>query len=119
MVHGGAERRGHPALLPAGSGELQVALADQLQDFGRLNHSLDGREEDRAGLSLRYPVRAVALAVDGDRRATISLAFSDDAKSEERADITKHKNEAAETIFGPNGWLDHEGLFTSAGIDVA
>lgn len=96
-----------------------VALADQLQDFGRVNYHMT-RGKDRAELRLRYPVESVTVAVE-DGHATIRFALAGSASDAERASIQAHKAEAAAMIFGADGaegWFDHSGLVDRVSLEV-
>lgn len=98
-----------------------VALADQLQDFGRMNYLREPTnadvDTDRTPLRIRYPWHRVELSVE---RARVHLAFHlapRDATGcfgvaqDDRAKLRERKLRDATAIFGAGGWLDHEGLF--------
>ena len=106
-----------------------VALADQLQDFGRIHHDHGARHADRTEIALRTPVDQVALDVTGER-ATITWRVAPGAAG---ARVRAGKDDARRIVFcgepgatppvgwrapPPVGWLDHTGLFSSVEIAV-
>jgi hypothetical protein len=98
-----------------------VALADQLQDFGRMNYHREptnaGADTDQAPLRIRYPWHRVELSVEGARaRLAFHLAPPDatgcfGVAPGDRTALRDRKLRDATAIFGARGWLDHEGLF--------
>jgi len=103
-----------------------VALADQLQDFGRVHLDASLRDRRSATVRIAAPVREVTLAREGSA-LTITWALANDA-SEENADavrkdklgdseereIAKQRGAAGTVFWPPEGeqsWLDHGGLF--------
>lgn len=113
-----------------------VALADQLQDFGRMNYrpELPTAEppltEDFASLRLSYPCKAVDLEAEGaapGMRGHVHFIFGGEqeqpfgttAKGASKAAEKKIPDEGSELIFGPEGWLDHAGLFASMTVAVS
>ena len=109
-----------------------LALADQLQDFGRLNYVTNSSEGvDRSVLEARFPFDAVSLSVN-NRVASIDFSLStikpttgtrvdDDLKAEQQY-AGGLKEESLPGIFtgsaGKNSWMDHSGLFTSVEAKV-
>jgi hypothetical protein len=111
-----------------------VALADQLQDFGRMHYARDpdpraAQSADRSSLRLSYPCREVVLNTvvkEGGLEATIRFVFADSSKQPFGTDHKEAVNAAskklpkgADPIFGPQGWFDHTGLFHSVALEVA
>ncbi len=97
-----------------------VALADQLQDFGRLHLAHDARDLDQAHIALRRPVECVRVAVDGDR-AQLTWVLAPGLDDRERAAVRNGKAAAADLVFDPlrSPWLDHTGLFSTVELHVA
>lgn len=106
-----------------------LALADQLQDFGRLNYDVQPGDPDTVPLVLRYPWRAVTLEVEprGDGLPHATLIFeigppkdpcpAYTVPADLARTLTRDKaGRFAPTIFGPNGWLDHTGLFARVAV---
>ncbi len=103
-----------------------LALADQLQDFGRLNFErapANPEGTDAVTLALRYPWRAVSLRAH-DGAATVTFELAPDAAGScfacagagARASLATRKRADAAKIF-VDGWLDHEGLFASVAVE--
>ena len=97
-----------------------LALADQLQDFGRLNFErVQDASPEVVPLKLRYPWRAVTFSAQGDNATVVFELGSDDNTCfgcpgvSEREALVARKFADAAKIFGPGGWLDHSGLFAS------
>jgi hypothetical protein len=115
-----------------------LALADQLQDFGRLNYDAlpahdvgvdhPRRHEDAVPLGLRYPWSAVTLEVDEQSplphahltfevgpSESVPAAYAVPKPLAARLTTDKAKK-FGPPIFGPNGWLDHKGLFADVQV---
>lgn len=106
-----------------------LALADQIQEFGRVLGPSDAHiESDVVSTSVRYPCRAVTLSVGrapGDGASLIFELGPDDgtcfgATSYDYELIKGYKDTSSQAIFGDargeGGWLDHRGLL--GGIEV-
>jgi hypothetical protein len=122
-----------------------VALADQLQDFGRMSYQSAARmryppvaaeeehpapEDDVAALRLSYPCEAVELETEGEApkmRAHLHFIFGAEqgapfgttSKGAAEAALKKIPKDKPEPSFGPQGWLDHAGLFESVNVTVS
>ena len=109
-----------------------VALADQLQDFGRLN--LEPKQESmHTSLRLSVPVQEVSLTRDGKALQitwTLSPNLSHDNEAKVRngklgtatGDITKRGGARGVVFWPPTAddlcWLDHGDWFDSITLDV-
>lgn len=110
-----------------------VALADQLQDFGRMHYAVvprggpDTGRHDASHSTVRscYPCLSVEVTTQGRTgalRAEIAFDMKGtapfEASSEDLRKTRKHKDAQAELVFGAGGWLRHEGLFESVNLTV-
>jgi hypothetical protein len=116
-----------------------VALADQLQDFGRLNLDASQRDSMRASLELSVPVQAVSLTRHGRAlELTWTLApapvgdearrakFGDKVRAGKLGDpssedIIKQRGARGVVFWPPPGeksWLDHGSWFDGITLDV-
>jgi hypothetical protein len=107
-----------------------VALADQVQDFGRMNYEICSDHVDLSTSRIRYPMRAVEMSmVDGD---VLKLAFvlgrgMDDRDCFAPRDLEmicvihedKHGAESLnETSMAETPWLKSAGLYKAASVSV-
>ncbi len=102
-----------------------VALADQLQDFGRLNYETDPNAPlDASVFNARFPWQAVVFERLNDFEATVTFELGPDNASpfgvpgDRRKAALDRKLRDAKAIFETDGWLDHSGLFRTVTVGV-
>jgi hypothetical protein len=107
-----------------------VALADQLQDFGRMSYEVCGDDVDLSSARIRYPMCAVELDMRSDHALTLTFELGDgmgdghlgpkDVKMIRDIRNTKHKGLYifAQTEKPGTPWLKSDGLYKKARIEV-
>lgn len=111
-----------------------VALADQLQDFGRLNLDASQRASLTASLQISVPVQDVTLSRHG-KALQITWTLTEGADQRVRGEVrhgklgnpsettVEKRRGAAGVVFWPpspeeKSWLDHGGWFDSVTLQV-